>query len=99
MDENKCVHFPRGNQPCRDDSFPEGGRCAQNAVIGRKHGIGGGLLFGAKLAVEFHLNRAANKSLIVELNRDIVRFEKRRDFIETTTRQGDVLAEIPPRTG
>src|ERR1035438_145872 len=72
MDENKCVHFPFGNKPCRDDGFPEGCRCAQDTVVGCKHGIGGGLLFGAKLPVEIRLNRVANKSLIVELNRDVV---------------------------
>ena len=81
MDENERVHFPFGNKPCRDDGFPEGGRGAQNAIIGRKYGVCGSLLFGPKLALELHLNRAANKSLIFELNRDVVRFEKRRDFI------------------
>src|SRR5271169_2461172 len=94
MDENERVDLPGSNEPCSDDSFSKCGRCAHNTVVGRKHGIGGGLLFRAKLAVKFGLNRVANKSLVVELNRDIVRFEKRRDFIETPTRQGDVLRKF-----
>ena len=75
MDEHQSVHLPRRNQLGGHDRFAEGGCCAQDAVIVGKHGVGCGLLVGAKLAVKHHVNRLTGESLVVEFHGDLVRFE------------------------
>ena len=95
MDENQCVHTTLGNQPGSDNGFAKGRGGGKNTYVMSQHRIGRALLFRAQLALKVHIQLHTCKTFIMMQNRlDFRSFEQLLKFIQTSSRQADVLGMI-----
>ena len=91
MDEHQCVHSAGGDDVCCEHGFAEGGGRGKHAGIVRKHRGGGGFLFRAQSAGELQIQRISYDAFIANPWLDFQLLEKRKNFFETSARQGDVF--------
>ena len=94
MNQDQGVYAAFGDEPRGDDRLTKRGRGGEHAGVVRQHGLCGGLLFVAQLAVKGHVKGLAVIAFVADERPNTETVQRLTNVLEASARQGHMLREI-----